>query len=707
MSHYSNIPLVRLVIPLIAGIVIFIKMEHQLNVITIGVLLIIILMTGFINRFFLQRHYHLRWVFGFNVMLALILAGYLLAQFQDQKTKPQHFGNIEIENSLIRLRISEPVSEKTNSYQVVGKVTHIMTDSLVIETKGGILLYLEKDSDAVNLKYGDVILLSNNIQEIQPPKNPDAFNYKKFLSRQGIYHQAYRRTGNWHKSDSWDGNILIASAHKLREKALNALQKNNISGREFSVVSALLLGYREYLDEDLQREFAGAGAMHILCVSGLHVGIIFFALSLIFGFLDKISRGRVIKLFLIVLLIWFYAAITGFSPSVLRASTMFSFVAIGQSFRRSTNIYNTLAASAVFLILLDPLIITRIGFQLSYIAVLSIVSLQPILYRQLHFRNKIASYIWAIVTVSLAAQIGTGPLALHYFNQFPNYFLLTNLIVIPLAWLIINTGILFFIFSPVPILSEFLGKILSMFVYFLHTSVRFVEAIPGSVSHDVFVSSVEAVLILAFISIFIVFLITSGKKMVFAGLTVLLLMTISISSRTINNFKQDLIVIYHVPNTTAVDIISGKNCYFLGCEKALENPRSIKYNLHGHRVKSGTSKNIEFFGYDPLVYNRLDSDRIAIRGPLIRQRDKTVKILNTDFNSEAEYSFPDTLDLLIVTNNVKASVGCINKTFPSKRIVIDSSVGYRKATVWLNECDSLGLNCWSVRHHGAFQLAIK
>jgi competence protein ComEC len=500
---------------------------------------------------------------------------------------------------------------------------------------------------------------------------------------------------------------LIASAHKLREKALNALQKNNISGREFSVVSALLLGYREYLDEDLQREFAGAGAMHILCVSGLHVGIIFFALSLMFGFLDRISRGRVIKLFLIVLLIWFYAAITGFSPSVLRASTMFSFVAIGQSFRRSTNIYNTLAASAVFLILLDPLIITRIGFQLSYIAVLSIVSLQPILYRQLYFRNKIASYIWAIITVSLAAQIGTGPLALHYFNQFPNYFLLTNLIVIPLAWLIINTGILFFIFSPVPILSEILGKILSMFVYFLHSSVRFVEAIPGSVSHDVFVSSIEAVLILAFISIFIAFLITSGKKMIFAGLTALLLLTISISSRTINNFQQDLIVVYHVPNTTAVDIISGKNCYFLGCEKAIENPRNIKFNLHRHRVKWGTTKNIEFLEFNPLTYNRLDTERIAIRGSLIRHKDKTVKILNSDYNFGVDYSFSDTLDLLVLTNNIRASLETISKTFPTKTIVIDSSVALRKATTWLNECDSLGLNCWSVRHQGAFQLAVK
>jgi competence protein ComEC len=707
VAQLSNIPMVRLVIPFTVGVILYTISGHNIGIGIIASMIAVLLGVFISNKYFFQQHYHFRWVFGIGITLTLIFAGYLIAQVNKQIHYPSHFSKTDQHGSLLRLKLIEPVSEKTNSFQVVGKTTHIINHEQVKKATGKILLYLEKDSIAAGLKYGDVILIENLFQEIQPAKNPDAFNYRKFLSNQNIYHQAYRRSGDWYKTNSNEGIIFIKTAHLLREKALEVLHENNLSGKEFSVASALLLGYREYLDEDLQREFAGAGAMHILCVSGLHVGIIFLALNLIFGFLNKLPKGRIIKTIIIVLLIWFYAAITGFSPSVLRASTMFSFVAIGQSFNRSTNIYNTLAASAFFLILIDPYIITKIGFQLSYIAVISIVFLQPVFYRQFYIPNKVINYAWAIITVSLAAQIGTGPLALYYFNQFPNYFVLTNLIVIPMAGLIINTGLVFFMISPIAFLADLAGKILSWIIYFLHSAVRLVESLPYSTSSNIYINLTEVLLIFGILTTFSLFWIRASKVMIQISILLGLILSVSFSIRTFQNSNRNKIIVYHVPNATAIDLVAGKNCYFWACDNTLDNPRNIYFNIHDHRIKSGTTRQ------DPILINTSMNDPvyyktpIHIKGSFIQFKDQTIKIADNRTFIYEGLSFFDTLDLLILTGSVSNSLKEVASTFPARKIIIDSSASFRKADNWLKDCDSLQMNCWSVRHNGAFEIALK
>ena len=705
MAHYSNIPMVRLIIPVITGVLLFSITGYYLNIwviVSTGTLLIGISVLIALRY---QDKYHLRWIFGVNVMLMLLLASYLLAQYRFQIQHPDHFSHYIQKDKLLRLKIIEPVSEKANSYQIVARVTHLVGDQQLRRVKGKIMLYLEKDSLAQSLQYGNILFIENNYQEIAPPKNPDAFNYKRFLANQNIFHQGYRRSGQWQRTSDNEGNPVIKKAHQLREIALHTLESHHISGKEFSVVSALLLGYREYLDEDLQREFAGAGAMHILCVSGLHVGIIFLALKIILSFLHRFPKGYYLKTILIILLIWFYAAITGFSPSVMRASTMFSFVAIGQSFNRSTNIYNTLAASALILIIIDPLIINRIGFQLSYLAVISIVALQPIFYRQLYFSNIILNKAWGILTVSLAAQLATGPLALYYFNQFPNYFLLTNLLVIPLAGLIINTGLFFFIVSPFNILSSVLGKLLSWLVYALHSSVRFVEGLPLSTTQNVYITFPETILILLILTTISIFFINYARNMLLVCLTMTLLLIASVAHRTIQNSSQSKIVVYHVPNATAMDIIDGKSCYFIGCDQALQNPEIINFNLREHRIKSGiagnATQNINLLKTD----NKLIYSSLMISGRFMQFQNQTMKLLDNNTVISEDLQLLDTLDLIILRKNNKHTLESILQTYPSRTVVIDSSNSYWKAKNWLDECDSLQLNCWSVRHHGAYILA--
>jgi competence protein ComEC len=705
MANMSDVPLVRLVVPLISGITLFLLLSFPLTQFSIVIACTLFLVISILDLNRWRQHYHLRWIFGLNTTLFLVFTGYILAQNHVQIYKKNHFSHHQSENDFMRITLIAPISEKPNSYQLEGKVTHLVNEQRITKTEGKILLYLPKDSIAADLKYGDVLLARSKYQEVVVTKNPGVFDFKKFLAHRNIYHVAFLRSAEWHCVGINEGNFLIRAAHRLRDKALITLEKNHISGKEFSVVSALLLGYKEYLDEDLQREFAGAGAMHILCVSGLHVGIIFLALSLIFYFLTKFKNGPLIRTILIIMLLWFYAAITGFSPSVLRATTMFSFLAIGLSFKRHINIYNSLAASALVLVLSDPFIITRIGFQLSYLAVISIVALQPLIYRQLYFRNKILSYTWGIVAVSIAAQLGTGPLAIYYFNLFPNYFILTNIIVIPLAGLIINTGLLFFILSPFAVISDLAGVLLSWLVYLLHTSVRFIEGLPYSAWHNAYLTLPETILILLIFIILSLFWIQVRKSMIVFALGFSLLLALSISVRLLKSFHQQKIVVYHIPYATAIDLISGKQCYFLSCDQVMHNPKTIEYNIKANRLKSGILPQNTLTYIKNTSESQINNNQLFQKGPFVQFNNHTIMLLDEDIRTTGERLISDSLNVLIISSGAFPSMQSISVSFPAQRYVIDSSNSYYRTQRLIDQCDSLKLNCWAVQQKGAFSMA--
>ncbi|MFW5663532.1 MAG: ComEC/Rec2 family competence protein [bacterium] len=698
MTHYSHIPMVRILLPLLAGITCFTFVEYFLPFHMILSVMFAFLVSGIIIYKYLLSHFHLSFAYGINVMLFLFFAGYVLAQSRYELTRPDHFSHHTRENTLMQIRLTEPVAEKTNSFQIVGQVTHIVSKNKVKEVRGKIILWLEKSDEAQSLQYGDIIMTENYYQETRAPQNPNAFDYRNFLARQNIFHQSYRRTGEWYHTGRNQGNPIVIAAHSMRSIALETLEDNNIKGRDFAVASALLLGYREYLDEDLQREFAGAGAMHILCVSGLHVGIVFLALHFAFGFLTRLQGGKYIKTLIIIVLIWFYAAITGFAPSVLRASTMFSFLAIGQTFRRSTNIYNTLAASALILVMLNPFIISRISFQLSYIAVISIVSLQPLFYKQLYFKNKILNYAWGIITVSLAAQLGTGPLALYYFNQFPNYFVLTNLMVIPLTGVIIKGGLLLFLTAPVAFISQYVGMALSWIVLLLHTSVRLIESLPGSTANNLVIGFHDKLLIFFLIVLLSLLWIRKQKKLVYPVLASLLILTISLSSQYFINQSKSQLVVYHVPKASAIDIFYQGQCFFLGCDNVLSDPKVIQFNMAAHRKKNGLrSKKLSMLTLEKGIEKPLYS-----HNGFLNIEGHTIRIIDQNYRMPSRRLFTDTLDHLIIRGNPRLHLSDLADVDPARMIVFDNSNPLYQQRKWKNECDSLGINCWSVALQGAY-----
>ncbi len=479
MTFLQQNPFIRLLLALITGILLanFISLPQSFSY-------ILFLLSGiFWLLFFCFRnsdlYYRIRWISGVSILSTLLAMGCWLTQQQAAKSQVSFLD----QSIVFRAVVADTPEEKTNSILVPAHITHIKDSLNTSATEANVVLYFPKEDRSIELVRGNVLLITAKFETLEDNGNPEGFNYAEYLHRQGIAATAYVPAHKWMKIAHCATFSITHLAQQCQQYLLSIYKKYGIAPREYGVLAALTLGYKDSLDPDLQAAYAGSGAMHILAVSGLHVGIIFFILGLIFAPFNKVKGGNVLKIIFILLFLWAYAFVTGLSPSVLRATIMFSFVSIGSSLNRKTSIYNSMAVSAFFLLLFNPYLLFNVGFQLSYSAVISIVYFQPKISKLFQFKSLFGRKIWDLTSVSIAAQIGTAPWALLYFNQFSNYFLLTNIVAIPLAGIIIYTAVALFVFSPLEPIARFTAWVLEQTLVILNGSVWFINSIPHAVSY--------------------------------------------------------------------------------------------------------------------------------------------------------------------------------------------------------------------------------
>lgn len=333
--------------------------------------------------------------------------------------------------------------------------------------------------------------------------------------------------------------------------------------------------------------------------------------------------------------------------------------------------------------------------------------MQPMLYKQIYFKNKIAKQAWGIITVSIAAQLGTGPLALFYFNQFPNYFLLTNLAVIPLTGLIIQWGVLFFMLSPLEILSSLFthvslwtGKILSLLIFIMHKTVSFIENLPLSTSNNIYITFTETLFIFAIITSMVIFFTHKNKHFFTVSLVFLLLLSLSFSYRLYQQTRQQKLVIYNMSDAFSVDIFNGRKCYSLACENRLPDERDIKFNMQGNRLSLGIKPQNTLIS--PILKDTLIDQNLYINNNYIYFQDTSLKIIDQNTVLTDSLIFPDTLDIVVLTDNLRVKIDELTHYLKFKTLVIDASNSFYRNRSWVNECKELGLNCWSVRDQGAY-----
>jgi len=466
-----NFNIIKLSVCLITGILI----GYFYNTPALSLLYILgILLLLFSISYFVAKNQFIKTIwFGIIGYAIMICIGILNVSIHDPLNNSTHYSNLINQKNdstkLITVRIREVL--KSSGYDDKYIIDLIKINNLKVSGKS--ILNIKKDSLNFTLKVDDVFIIKTSLKDVNPPSNPGQFNYKKYLEKQYIYHQLFV-TKEMLFNVKTDDQTAFGIANKIREHINFKLKKYAFKPDELAIINAILLGQRQNISEDVYTNYRNAGAIHILAISGLHIGIILIMLSSIFKPLERFRYGIYIKTVLIILILWSFAIIAGLSASVTRAVSMFSIVAIGMHLKRPTNIYNSLAISIFVLLLFKPLFLFDVGFQLSYLAIFGIVSLNPTLDSLWRPKYWFFKKFWQTLTVTLSAQIGIIPISLYYFHQFPGLFFLTNLLIIPFLGIILGFGIIIILLAVLNILPIALANLFGLLINYMNQIVGWV-----------------------------------------------------------------------------------------------------------------------------------------------------------------------------------------------------------------------------------------
>ena len=526
---------------------------------------------------------------GAILLFLMVGVGYSLGNIAVHQRYDSHYSHYENPEGFIAVVNSYP-TERKDYFRYNVNALKVLVDSQVHEVFGRLHLYIKKDKENT-LRYGDVLMVSKGYFLVSGPQNPEEFNYEKYLARQNIYAHAFVSADKIDVLDHVSINPILDWAFSIRAGAQEIINATIKSQREQAIVSALLLGVKDHLDNEIKVAYSSAGAMHVLAVSGLHVGILFLIIQILCKPWKDHRYGRFGFMVLAVGCIWLYALVTGFSPSVVRASTMFSVVIISNAFNKKANVYNSLGIAAFLLIALHPFVIHSVGFQLSFAAVFGILMIHPILYRKLHFHSKVADYFWSIVCVSVAAQIATFPLTLYYFHQFPTYFLVSNIVVIPAAFVMLSGGLVLLLFGSIlPEVAQFFGWVYEVFVWLINEVVMLLQYLPYPLFDWIYFDEFEVIMIYL-VMLTLYFGLTAYRyqllRLAFLGFIVLNGWMVW-KSWVVRDMHQ--IVFYEIDGITAVDVIKGEEAVLLLDTFPYDRREEVYYQVNPYRLSIGLPK---------------------------------------------------------------------------------------------------------------------
>jgi competence protein ComEC len=435
----------------------------------------------FISFLFAQKISTQRIYFSLITYLLAAFIGLATITIHDYRFQKTNYIHHSCEKSVhvLELTLREKLKNTALGQRYVAIVHQIDNQN----ASGKILLNFRKESRC-EVHIGSTLTIAGYIIKNRPPLNPDQFDYGKYLDSKSIPAQLFVNDRCMKISGKTEKDIWYY-AEAFRNKIISNLRHSGFREAELQVFNALLLGQQQEISPDIVRDYQYAGAVHILSVSGLHVGFILLFLNFLLSPLPKTRKGRMVRLIITLVSLWCFALIAGLSPSVVRSATMFSFVAYGLYLRRSTNIFHTLIVSILLILLFEPAFLFDVGFQLSYAALFFILWLQPFLSTIWKPKNKIQRYFWDILTVSFAAQIGAFPLSIYYFHQFPGLFFITNLIIIPFLSIIMILGVLnigLAVFMAVPKMA---ARILECSISVLNEIIRIVASFESFIIQDI------------------------------------------------------------------------------------------------------------------------------------------------------------------------------------------------------------------------------
>jgi len=536
-----NFPLCILLLGIILGII----GQDLLNKIGIAISL---LLSGIAVGGIYYCHFRLKKFLKETVFLAGMSLGILAYNIHYEPNDSKHY-------------LHKLSPEK--AYSLVGRIEHIKNRQVIValqptETanyRGKLVLYL-KDTLRENA-LGQAILFHSKLSPIAAAQNPYQFDYKRYMEHQGIYWQGYPTCYEIKDTPSFSPFI---KAKQLQGYLAATLSHYPFSKETVGVLKALVLGVRSDITPELYQQYINAGAVHILAISGLHIGIITYLLTLFISLVVPAHRKGV-KIALLLVFLLTYAAITGFSASVLRAVVMFGGYSIAYLAESRRARYDSLLLSAFILLLCKPTFLFEVGFQLSYMAVLSIALFLP-LGDKYRFENRFLNFFWDIIKVSIAAQIGVLPLSLYYFHQFAGLFLVTNVLILPLLGIILSVGIGVVLLASIQLLPYWLLVYYEKALSLMNHMIGYIASVEQLVIRDVYFDTI--CLCLCYLAIVWAVIYLGARKVKFVYfffLTLLSLQTYFFYLKYESGKKEQLIV-FHQYKKTVIALQQGREATF-------------------------------------------------------------------------------------------------------------------------------------------------
>jgi len=593
----------QLVLWLVLGIIIAFTFPSNtaLNwVVFAGVLGLIIGLYWYKNRL-----NNCRFMLSIGFAVVFMGLGYLRTSLSDPRVNLNHYSHhIQGLNQLALTFIEE---NKTNAsfHTYTASVNSING----LPATGIIKVNIPIDTTRSFPNIGTKVSVLAPLDQIALPTNPHQFNYRAFLQQKGIFHQAFLSNSSL-KITGESGQFLLWAA-KFRKKIITQLAGKGFKGDELAVINALLLGQRSDLSPELIENYQNAGAIHILAVSGLHVGILLLVLRFILQPLQFLHHGKTLHLVGILLGLWSFALLAGMSASIVRATTMFTAVAMGLAYRQRINTYQSLAIALFFLLLFRPTYLNDVGFQLSFMAVFFIVWLQPKLAARYKPQHSLLRYFWQLLTVSLAAQLGVLPLSLYYFHQFPGLFFISNLLIIPLVGTLLILGIVTIVLGMLNVLPPLFVSGYSLLLSLMNGIVTWV----GKQSYFVFdqIPFNQIAVILAYIALIalVKWTVVNSPKWLRIGLLAVCLFQLNYLYAHHASASQQWIV-FNVHRETLVGVQQGTQLKVFA-----SNPTSLKSNTILETYLTGSYRTLEqkiplknVFHHDQKTLIILDEDAI-------------------------------------------------------------------------------------------------
>lgn len=625
--------------------------------------------------------------------LAFFLSAFATTLQKTDFIQPNYYASTKTE-ALKAVIVNEPQS-RGGYTRFEAVVTQFATKNQWKNARGKLLVTLKADSlSPILLNYGTEIIFVAKTNPTNPPYNPAEFDFKKWLANKNITRQVFVQQQEVVITAQNRGNPFISYALNLRKKQVAIYRKLIKDDEAFAVASTLILGYRADLSPETLAAYSKTGTIHALSVSGMHVGLVYLVLSWLLAFMDRQRGLKAVKFILIFGLIWYYTLITGLSASVLRSAIMISVYMISKYKSRRTNPYNVLSLTALCLLAYEPLMLWDVGFQLSFLAVLGLIYLQPKIYAWIYIKNKPLDMIWGVTAMSLSAQLATLPLSIYYFHQFPVYFLVANLFI----WLPI-TALMYTGLSILVLHLHFLSPAFEWLIIFVNTGLKHVAQWPFAGINSIWINNWQ-LLLLSSATLLIAYAFTNyHKKILFWGLTCLICYQLIATYNLVKTANQTKFIAYSLRKNSAYAFIKGSTAVLL--TDLNDQEKTYKYYVYPS-LDAMQIKKIVFINWSHPYNNNFikkENYQISFAGRSFLLMDKKL----AGYNIKNQQKF----DFVLLSDNPKIDLHHLYQTANFNKILIDASNTDYHIKTYLANLSTTNVVATVLKNNPALQIDLK